>query len=366
MVVLATFAFYGCGNSQSGKIDYLPVKSGYNTYSLFDNQGNVICRNQFRGCPTAVVDGMFALKTGGEYQICRVKKDSFKVVRDKLSMAGIPNYGLVPVLDHHGYIKIIDKNGHIAFRINKDIFMIEPGFHHGHIAYLQTIDGQLYAGAMNTKGKVVIEPKYASLYIYGEDLFLVQDKDGDAYYFINAKGKKQTQWRTDLTYNNVETYNEVALVPSPYVLGFDENHHNILFDKKGNVVCDFPERVKSIYRIKNDLVIYMTKPGMDALCGVMRLDGSDVVPPLYRYDHLLITDQAIFAASENESYKYDFSGNRFPTDWKYEWGILDIDGFGLIGKTGTIYDGDMRPVSPGINELEWRTRIYMQYIKATH
>lgn len=356
-----------CSGSKSSyqvtKIDYMPVKISYNQYGLMDNTGHVICNGQFTESPSAVIGGMFsARKTYKGYQVCVVDGDSYKVVRDNLKKAGVPMDGLVPVLDNDGKIKIINKSGEEAFPLHKDVVLIEPTFQYGHIAYCQDCDGKYLCGAVNTKGEVVIEPIYRAVRIYGEDLFYVRDA-ADANYFINAKGEKLTNWRDDLYYDH-GSFNEAGFAPSPYVLGYNEDHKNILFDKNGNVVFEFPDYVKGLYAVTDKMAIYTDYPGDSRFgYGVMTLTGKQIVPVHYDGNWIMITDKAIYAYNYNEegARKYNFNGEFSLAPQAFYAGICNIEGFGIVGKNAAMYDADLHQLTPSAGDLSLDA--YYYYIK---
>jgi len=356
-----------CSGSRSSyretKIDYMPVQTSYGQYGLMDNKGHVICKDQFKESTSAVIGGMFsARKTEKVYQVCVVDRDSYKVVRDNLKQAGVPMDGLVPVLDNDGKIKIINKNGEEAFSLHKDVVMIEPTFQYGHIAYIQNCNGKYLCGAVNTKGEVVLEPIYRAVRIYGKDLFYVRDA-ADAYYFINAKGEKLTNWRDDLYYDH-SSFNEAGFTPSPYVLGYNNDHKNILFNKKGKVVFEFPDYVKGLYATTDKLAIYSDRPGNTIFgFGVMTLSGKQIVPVHYDGKWIMITDKAIYAFNYNEesARKYKFNGKYTPAPQVFYGGIYNIEGFGIVGKNAAMYDAELRELSPSAGEL--CLDAYYYYIK---
>lgn len=212
----------------------------------------------------------------------------------------------------------------------------------------------------------MIEPIYRAVYVFGEDLFYVRDV-ADTYYFINSSGEKQTQWRDDLYYDH-GCYNEASFSPSPYVLGFNDDHKNILFDKKGNVVFEFPDYVKGIYAITDKLAIYSERPNAQIFgYGVMTLTGKQIVPVHYDSNWILITDNAIYAYNYNErgARKYNYNGEFSLAPETFYSGIYYIEGFGIVGKNAAIYDADLHQLTPSAGDLCLNAEYYyLKEIKA--
>lgn len=145
----------------SGDVEYIPFQSSENAnWGLISTDGEVLLEEEFKHKPTAAVNGLFFVKDkNGEYEIWTAEKKTKTIGERYLSICPFTEDVTVAVQKNQ-HISIIDKKGKQVASLDKangKNIKTAQAFSEG-LAIIETEDGY---GYVDTKGKVVVEPKYA-------------------------------------------------------------------------------------------------------------------------------------------------------------------------------------------------------------
>ncbi|WP_158588729.1 WG repeat-containing protein [Butyrivibrio sp. X503] len=105
--------------------------------------------------------------------------------------------GFASIKNESGKEAYMDKNGELITDYDYDIAY---PFYNGYA--IATIDG--LDGAIDTKGEIIIEPKFKNLGLFSEDGLAALKGDNGFYGFINTKG----EWQIAAQYENVYDYRD--------------------------------------------------------------------------------------------------------------------------------------------------------------
>ena len=128
---------------------------------MIGTDGNVLFEDEFKDEPTSAKNGRFLVKNGnGLWEIYTAEAKPEKIGEEYLQIADF-NASVTPSVKKNEKISLIDVNGVVKATLdkanNKNIIRCSV-FSYG-FAIIVTED-DMY-GIINTKGEVVIEPKYA-------------------------------------------------------------------------------------------------------------------------------------------------------------------------------------------------------------
>lgn len=324
-------------------IQGLPVRTAeYSKWSFVNPQGHLFLIEEFKGCPSSVIGGLFTYNDGDSYRLCRLNGNSYEVILDSLLWAGFPSEGLTPVVRQNGKIEIVDKNGETVFYLPNNAVQSARCFINGMLSYTAAEGFELLKGVVDKNGKIVLAPQYSELQVFGDNLFYVlPDYESGQFKMVDSIGNVQTQWPDSLEYKYYND-NKFNYVDHPYIVGYSRsNNTNIIFNKKGEVVLNCPKEVRWIKEFFGDKFVYS-----DYRDGVMDLSGKVIVDGL---GYIFITSNAIFGFAKTNMERYslrgEFQGEAPALDFLY-----DVKGFGYVryvdnsSTYGHVYNANLNEV----------------------
>lgn len=355
------------GGGSSYNVDYVPFRaSATSQWGLIAPDGEVLFEDEFMNQPTAAINGRFLVRNeAGLWDIYTAEKNPKKVAGDFL-MAGMFYEKVAPVVEKGKPIQLIDVDGKVVVTLNKiDGKAITEcrNFENG----LAVVKAGGYYGAVDTKGEMVIEPRYVQLEsssggkLMGIDKKYENEEDNDdiSYTILDRKGKEvstlkgrkidyfnalTTSFRTSdkivrdlltaVTTKNDEMVmglmkldGEWQVEPSSKTMSIPQNYGKwFIFyntDGKGGVMDDKGE-IK--IRARYDLIYFVG----DGLL-MAKKEGEDRFT-LINLDDEEVTKDEYF--SGNQSYD---GKHIFVQTGEYEWKLLDKKGEEQKLKTD-IYD----------------------------
>ena len=162
-MALAMVAMTACGNSED--IDYLPCQQEKGQdWGFVDNKGNVYLADEYKNCPSNVIEGVFAVKEDGGYNLYKFDKKKPKLLLEGLAQVGTPRDGVLPVVKEGERIEIVDLKGKTVLELNSfdgnEVIGCAARFTKSGRLVVYTIDngGKKHRIHIDKKGKVLLAP----------------------------------------------------------------------------------------------------------------------------------------------------------------------------------------------------------------
>lgn len=298
-VVAVAAALCSCGSSDSDsfaeKVDYLPVKleRGGN-WGFMSPDGKVIYEDEFERTPSLVVDGIFSVYEGDGYSVYAAedKKPVLVPGCEELKSAGYYSEGLIPVVHPKERIQFVDKNGLKKFELapfkGKEIVACEPGFSDG-LLRIRNEEGKY--GFINTKGEVVIEPKFDMAGDFAEGMAIVGKSVDDDYSYSVIDKKGDVKFKLKKGWNLCSSYfmNGAILVE-------DDDRMLFVNDKGEAERC--PAKVKRVVDYNKDVYVFSDGDNY----GVASRTENEILIRA-RYDFIgILPDGDLLCKSSNDKY----------------------------------------------------------------
>lgn len=320
-------------SSDSLDAEYVAVKeSRSGNWSFYSPDGKMVCKDEFKREPSAVINGYFYVQEGdkGLYTLYKVgeKPEAVKGC-DGLYSVGYMSEGIVPVVKKDARITFVDKDGEVKFTLEpiggKEIVSASAYASEGMIA-VRNADGK--CGYVNTKGETVIEPKYANATPFVDGMAIVLEKGKDDYSLgaclvIDKKGEQVFKLKDGYIPEDGFKYG--------YLLCKDANGQAVLLDKKGEQVFKFKDGVR-VKDYNSKYVLYRDSDGS----GVMTLEGEVKIKP-GKYTSFAFVDESKFIADKDDK---TVVLNADGEETKVFDGIVRYDknfGYRMIGSSTTTF-----------------------------
>lgn len=333
--VAAVFTFVSCDKSSSEqlKAEYLPFKTDEkDAWGLLGKDGKPLFKDEFEGEISPSINGVFAVETKNGISLYRTseKPELIKGCED-LKAVGMMNEGLIPIVRKGQRIEYVDKEGKTKFVLNphKNKEIVFASIFIDGLAVIET-DDEKY-GFIDTKGKVVIEPKYSYVSVFNEGLCLVQriEKDKDTLMvIINKDGKEIKKLPKDIFIGNT-VFEEGKLYAK---IGTGENRRCVFFDTKGEIMRKLPKKVKRVSDYQGDYYIYSDEEGNK---GVNNMKDETVIRA--KYESMEFVGKKTFLVEKGDKLNLiddednviktfeDYTIMRYSDDWECLLGT-DSDG----------------------------------------
>jgi hypothetical protein len=181
LLLTATAVLTGCGGSSAPGIELFPVTNG-DTYEYVNRKGEIVINPQFDNA-TVFRNGVALVKPDGQSAWAYINPKGEYVSEKRYLNATSFSEGLAWVVEEDRAPTAIDPKGKVKFDL-KEAQRVEV-FRNGLAAFTNY---NARWGFADTKGKVVIEPRFFSVRNFSEDLCAVLDSTGK-YGYINKKGE---------------------------------------------------------------------------------------------------------------------------------------------------------------------------------
>lgn len=203
-----------CGGSSSNEIEYIPAQiSEGGAWVFIDAEGKRVGTQQWEFEPTVTRGNIFTARTDSGLTVYRWSGSEARPVDSlqNLVSVGVCNDGLLPVVPAMQRIRIVDTDGNVKFVLDpiggKEVTSCALGFNDGMLT-VTTVDGK--TGVVDSKGKVVVEPKYSEISNYSGGYALAANydfNDGSLSYFILDKEGKVTPVKGKYSNGEGECFN---------------------------------------------------------------------------------------------------------------------------------------------------------------
>lgn len=325
---------------------YLPFKSSSEgKWGLIGTDGEVLFEEEFKDEPTVARNDRFMVKNGnGLWEVYTADSKPEKIGDEYLQIADF--YATVtPSVKKNERINLIDVDGNVVKTLdkfnNKNIIKCSR-FNFGY-ATITTEDD--LCGIINTKGNVVIEPKYLSIETFAQGKFYATEKskDSDSYYGIildnTGKDVLGIKIGDGQKYTMINLYASTSKYLAVSTMVDGENQWGYIdYDK--NTVIKPSSKIKGIEGVRGDKFIFYNGDNY----GVMDFGGEVVLRA--KYDVLDWADDNLLMAydSQDKYYLVNLEGDKL-TDEKYLASLpfydgkhaavkIDDNSWGFIDKNG--------------------------------
>lgn len=293
-VVAAACTLISCDKSSKELvIDYLPFQSEKDGgWGLLGKDGKPLFKDKFDDEILWVVNGVFAVKTEDGISLYRTSENPKLIPGcEDLVEVGIMNDGLIPIVRKGKRIEYVDKNGKTKFVLNpykgKEIVGVRMFFD----GLAPIITEEHKCGFINTKGQVVIEPKYDYGICLPSGLCIVGKGEDDVLIDMTGKEIKRLS-------NNIRVEDAFPDGKILVSLGKGEDSRLALFDEKGEIIQKLPKEVREVLEIKGDYYIY--EKGYHKV-GVNNMENETVIRAKYEEIHFVGNNK--FLAQKNDKWR---------------------------------------------------------------
>ena len=308
---LALLALVACSQSSDtmGIIQYLPFQESENSgWGLISTDGEVLVGDDYQHMPTVVMHNRFFAKNkDGKWELYTIDKHP-KQIGNSYSQVGVFIAEVAPVVEDGKFIEFINVNGDVMFtldRVNGKDVTTCTNFSDG----VAVFRAGKYCGAINTKGEVIVDPRYIEILPAKEGKMLALDKkyernlqqgdlDNINYTIISTTGEELGTISTRRFKIASQAFVSGALVVT------DESGNGAirtgLINEKGDWIVKASEKIKSIKSIRNNTFIFSDGDGY----GVMNFDGEVIIRP--RYANLIFANdkELLYAKNDKEESGY--------------------------------------------------------------
>ncbi len=347
IVILAFASIVSCSEElEQSETGYLPFKSSQNgKWGMIGTDGTILFEEEFKDEPTSAKNGRFLVRNGnGLWEIYTAESKPERIGEEYLQIADFTS-SVTPSVKKNERICLIDVDGNVKATLdkanNKSIVKCSL-FLYGY-AMIMTEDNMF--GIINTKGEVVIEPKYAfAAPISGSRFYVVlknNNEEANTIKILDTSGDDILE----MTVGDGHKYTEInpELSTSKYLAvstSVDGESQWGFIDYSKNVVVKPSSKIKSISEVKGDKFIFSDGKNY----GVMNFDGEVVLRP--KYDHLYWADDDMLIAYDPDlkNYVINLDGDKITKekylnilpfyDKKHAAVKVDDNSWGFIDKNG--------------------------------
>lgn len=351
-VLLACATMVGVSSCNSGSsddgwknIDAIAVQESKDgNWEFYKPDGTILYEDEFKSKPSAICNGFFVVQEGDGYTVYRADKkpEILGDLEDLKDVGYFSEDGLMPIVRPNERISIINTKGETVFTLepykDKEIICCEGNFTDGLLAVATEDD---LWGFVDTKGNMVIEPKYKGVKKFKNGRCAVARSDKDdsiRYMFIDKKGEV------------IFTLGKGQELKKPYLsdnysLIKDDKGHLLIIDKKGETVFKCPSKVKEVVDFRGDKFIFMNP---DRECGLMDLKGETLIRPKYKFLQFVDGDK-VLAQTDEGAIVLNYEGEVSLRFDDYESvGYYGKFGFRAHERSGYIFfDNEGKPVKNG-------------------
>lgn len=343
--------------SKKDKVEYLPFQAEEDgRWGLISTKGEVLIADEFERKPTAVQNGRFMVRDkDGNWELYTAEAKPRQVGKTYKSIAPFTEE-VTPATEPGKPVALIDRDGKVVKELNKlagKTVASVRRFVEG-LAVFETADG-LY-GAIDTKGNVVVEPKWCELSDASEGKFIATDgkykaqlgkldRKGVKFTVLDAKGKRISDFPRDKFVDVILVFTEGVL---PVRVEDGNKTRCGLINEKGEYVLRPTSKAVVVGEYHGGNFTYHDGEAW----GLMKKDGTVAIRA--KYDYLFfVADDRLFAydseKSGSEQWKMvDLEGNDVGTETFERYAYAFVDGYapvklgkndwGFIGTDGKLLD----------------------------
>lgn len=281
-MAMPSLLFSNCGKESENDREYLAVKMSKNDgWSIIDKNGKVVVDDEYSADSdiSAVYDGVYWVKTDGNFQLFNVKNPKRPVIDEEFAMVTEFSAGCAAVSVPDKPIRIIDTSGKTIATLGKNIKSVVKFSEDGFAVFINSDEK---FGVMDKNGKVVIKAEYNYIVPFINDGIVLAQKNkyDEKVIILNTTGKR-------FGTIDVEKYEPMGMYSEGKILVVNkENNRQEVLNKEGRILFTI-NKSKVIdngsydYEVKyiDGYAIFRN----DDKYGVVDSDGNTVIRAKYRF-----------------------------------------------------------------------------------
>lgn len=340
---ILVLALYSCNSSEmKSEVDGIPFRSSKDgKWGMLSNKGKVIFEEEFKGCPTVAHNGLFMVKNNeGLWEIYTAEEKTKKIGDEYLSIGDF-FADVAPAVKKNGRISLIDKKGKVITTLEKAGKKNISRVHNFEYGYAVFQAGDNF-GVINTKGNIVLPPKYMMICPLPGKKFLAIDskyKDNEindrVIYILDAKDKITSSIKLS-KYEGIGDCSETARFGYiPVLTTVDGKEQWGLIDLKGEVVLKPSSKIMQIGEIRGENIIFNDGTSW----GVRNIKDEIVIRPKYS-KIIWATDKLLWTLDLDDGHP--------------SWSLVDLEGNTITKDTylgAGAFIGEVAPVI--ITDQSW-------------
>lgn len=333
-VILLFTIFILSSCSKGSKLpSHVPFKeSSSDNWGMITFDGKVLFADEFSNTPTSVFNGRFFVKNNEGYWEMYAAEENPKQIGEEYEQACVFTADVTPVLKKgKNVIEVIDKDGKTRFNFEKvgNKKVISMSGYNDDIAIFALEDESV--GAVDTKGNVVIDPKYCLLTSSHEGRLMgieMKDKDSEKYkvFVLNIKGEK-------LFSIDASKYTPCVNLITEDLLPITNGTGCGLMNMKGEVTLKPNEKIKNITSINDGKFIFSD----GYKWGLKSIDGTTLIRPKYSLMSFTSNGNALLVKDDNSKcYLINVNGEKIGSNTFDGFYTFNSCAFNIV-KTGKSY-----------------------------
>ena len=347
LIMLSTVMTSCLNEASESETSYLPFRSSKDgKWGLMGTDGKVLFEEEFKDAPTSAKNGRFIVENGnGKWEIYTAEKKPVKVGEEYIDIADF-TADVTPAVKPNEKINLIDKDGKVKATLDKvgSKNIVACCKFSYNIAEIILEDGK--HGAINTKGEVVVEPKYYSFYALSENQYIVMNRMENADGVYGLKVLKGKDILCELKIGEGQKYVDVDATASTedYLAvcsSVDGERRWGYINMSKGIVIKPTEKINYIKEVRGNCFIF----GNGENDGVMNFEGETVLRA--KYDQLSWVDDDVLTAWDSSNNMFsliDLEGNKITKeeykaimpffDGQHAVVKIDDNSWGFINKKG--------------------------------
>lgn len=265
---------------KAAEIEALPCSVDAEIFNLIKSDGQVIDLGLGGQQVSPMINNYFFASTPEGISVYHLDGDEPELVEglSGLKSAGYMSYCVMPICRPGRHIELVDKNGATVASLELP---------EGEVTECSSffIDGVLcictdkgLKGLINTKGQVIVEPKFAALSqpYDGKIIAMTDDASGDVmlqhFSIIDTKGNTLDEFPSEVVpvIREITCGKLVVRTPKGFAVADVNNHLSL---------TELPSTVRRIVDAAEGVIVYRNGQG---LYGLLDIDGNELLPPKQR------------------------------------------------------------------------------------
>jgi hypothetical protein len=337
IAAIAMFSLSSCFSDNSSSIDYIPFRSSENgRWGMMSVNGEVVFEEEFKNEPSVPSkDRFFVQDKDGMFEIYTVEETPNQVGGKYIGICTFTDK-VTPAVQRNQRIKLIDTDGKEVATLEKagGKNIVKATMFFEGVSIITTEDG---CGCIDTKGKVIVEPKYKDIAPCSEGKMLAMQKNREGDEIIAVLDKKGQRLFTIKSKYEPQSF-VFRHGYLPVMIADNDEEKCGFINSSGEEVLRPSNKISRIFDWTNETFIYSDGEGW----GLKNFEGETLIRPKYEILKYA-TDNLLWAGTSEELTLIDLEGKEissesywdaFPFWGDYAFAYISENDITLIDKDG--------------------------------